>query len=530
MPSLPQIDYTHKDYASLRQAMLDLARYRLPEWTDRSNADMGMLFVDLFAYMGDIILYYQDRIANESFLHTATERRSVMHLLRLIGYSLQPAIAAYADLSLTFNAPGAGESPLVVIPHGSQFSTEGGAAQTFEYLGATLEIDLNTSQVVQLPTGKRRYELLPVRHSRSIVNEILGSSTGEPNQVFPLANMPVILESLSVQVNEGGSWLEWQQRDNFLYDLDSTGQITVANAESRDYVLQANETDQIAVLFGDGVYSQIPAVGATIRASYRVGGNTVGNVSAGAIRKATTAIRLLDSVTNPQPAAGGTDRESIDHAVQFAPLAFRSGARAVTLQDFVALAHQAGGVAKVLARPRSWNRVDLYIAPAGNTARVAPESLKQRLITYFEQKRMVGLFITIQDPIYVPIEIAVEVVVEQVYNVEQVRQSVESVLRQLLDFNQVDFGQALYLSKVYEAIEALAGVYAVTVTRFSRQDSDLAAFEQDLVRLAGLGATIPESIRRAVRSGLNAEGRIDIDAVEIPVLGNVTVTIREVAP
>ena len=77
MPSLPTIDYTNKDFASLRRAMLDLARYRLPEWTDQSPADLGSLLVDLFAYMGDIILYYQDRIANEMFLATASERRSV---------------------------------------------------------------------------------------------------------------------------------------------------------------------------------------------------------------------------------------------------------------------------------------------------------------------------------------------------------------------------------------------------------------------------------------------------------------------
>ena len=49
-----------------------------------------MLLVDLFAYVGDVIAYYQDRIASESFLDTAVERRSVLNLLRLIGYELAP--------------------------------------------------------------------------------------------------------------------------------------------------------------------------------------------------------------------------------------------------------------------------------------------------------------------------------------------------------------------------------------------------------------------------------------------------------
>jgi hypothetical protein len=80
MSTKPAIDYTNKDYASLRRAMLELARYRLPEWTDQSPSDLGVLLVDLFAYMGDIVLYYQDPIASESFLSTATERRSVLNL------------------------------------------------------------------------------------------------------------------------------------------------------------------------------------------------------------------------------------------------------------------------------------------------------------------------------------------------------------------------------------------------------------------------------------------------------------------
>src|SRR5687767_11433496 len=104
MPQQPVIDYTNKDYLSLRQAMLDLAHYRLPEWTDQGAADLGVLLVDLFAYMGDVVLYYQDRIANELFLGTATERRSVLQLLRLIGYELKPGVAAAADLTLTFKA------------------------------------------------------------------------------------------------------------------------------------------------------------------------------------------------------------------------------------------------------------------------------------------------------------------------------------------------------------------------------------------------------------------------------------------
>src|SRR5580692_5104647 len=118
MASAPTIDYTNKDFQSLRQALLGLARYRLPEWTDQSPSDLGSLLVDLFAYMGDVVLYYQDRLANESFLQTAVERRSVLNTLRLVGYELAPPVAASAEFSLVFNRAPAGSSTVITIPPG----------------------------------------------------------------------------------------------------------------------------------------------------------------------------------------------------------------------------------------------------------------------------------------------------------------------------------------------------------------------------------------------------------------------------
>jgi len=111
----PAIDYTNKDYASLRRAILDLARYRLPEWSDQSPADFGMLMVDLFAYMGDIVLYYQDRIANQSFLQTAIERRSVLNSLRLIGYDLAPPVTSSVELTLFFKPPAQGAATIMTV-------------------------------------------------------------------------------------------------------------------------------------------------------------------------------------------------------------------------------------------------------------------------------------------------------------------------------------------------------------------------------------------------------------------------------
>lgn len=517
----PAIDYTNKDYASLRQAMLELARYRLPEWTDQSPGDLGVLLVDLFAHMGDVLLYYQDRIANESFLDTAVERRSVLNLLRLIGYELKAPVAAAADLTLTWKAPAPGQEQVEVLT-GAQFATKGNDPQTFEYLGPPLSIDLASNQVRTAADGKRIYSGLPVRHSRAVPEEVLGSSTGEPAQRFRLAAKPLIPESLVVEVDEGAGPVRWERRENLLYHADAEGRVTLSGPDSREYFVQFDENGDAWVVFGDGVYGRRPPAGANnLRARYRVGGGAAGNVAAGAISEAKTSLPLLDGVTNPRPAAGGEEAESIEHGARFGPLAFRSGDRAVTLSDFVSLAHQAGGVAKVRARSRGWNQVELFVAPVGGSCRPVPDDLKRRLVAFFEDKRMVGTSIVIRDPTCVPVDVAVEVIVEHHFQPDTVRREVEKAVAELVAFDHVDFGRPLYLSKVYEAVEAVPGVHAATVTRFARRGGAVRAVLADPRRR--LDALDADAFKRAAE----LSGRIDIGEFELPAAGTLTVTVKE---
>jgi predicted phage baseplate assembly protein len=283
------------------------------------------------------------------------------------------------------------------------------------------------------------------------------------------------------------------------------------------------------VVFGDGVYGRRPPPGAAnVRATYSVGGGAVGNVPAGAVTVAKTTLPGLTSVTNPLPAAGGADAEPIERAVRFGPLAFRSGDRAVTLKDYRALTLQAGGVAKVHAQSTGWNRVDLYVAPEGPECVASPPELKQRLVAYFEDRRMVGTSVRIMDPVCVPIDIAVEIVPELHHDAETVRAQALAAARAVVAFERVDFARPLYLSKVYEAVEALDGVRAATVTRFRRRDQALPRpflHRRGILMEAGLG-DVDDLVLRAFGGSIAVEGRIDIGEIELPTSGTIVVTLR----
>lgn len=458
----PRLDYTDKDYASLRQAMLDLAREKLPSWTDHSPNDLGVLLLELFAYMGDIMLYYQDRIAAESYLDTAVERRSVVNLLRLIGYELRPPVPASADLTLLFANDATG---LIMIDTGAEFQTTAqatGEPVHFQYVRQPLTIDLDLLPVRSHIDGQdyKRFDTLPVIQVDSVVtNEILGSSDASAGQRFRLSGVPLIDGTLEVMVDEGTGPRLWERRPSLFQ----------SRPDEEHYAVSRDELNVAWIIFGNDKYARIPGRGRNnLMASYRVGGGQKGNVPARSISQAVTDIDQLELVFNEEPAAGGAEAEPSAEAALRGPRLFRTMGRAVTARDFEVHARQFG-VGKARARTAGWNRIDLFVAPAGGG--IPPDTLKEDLRAYFEDKRIMTSIVEIRDPTYASVYIEGTLEVEAYYFTRQVQEQVESAVRDLLAFENVGFEAKLYLSKVYEAIEAIPGVRGVNISRFARADS-----------------------------------------------------------
>lgn len=486
-PTRPRINYTDRDYASLREAMLELARKRL-EWNDQSPNDLGVMLIELFAYLGDNLHYYLDRIANESYLDTAVEPRSVVHLLRLIGYELRPPRPASADLTLTFEKPQDGQQ--LKIETGTVFEANpkvAGDKIQFRFVRKTREVrneEVPIEDQAELDgnaaNGTLRLEGLPVVQVDDSVDELVGSSDGTASQRFALSRGPLIDDSLEVHVDEGPGQITWQRVPSLLYSVRS----------DPHYVVRRDEQDVAWIELGDGKYGSIPHAGSEIRASYLVGGGEKGNVPAGAIDKAVSSIEALVSVSNPQAAAGGVEREPLDAAVARGPQIFRARGRAVTARDYEAWAREFG-IGKVRARAPGWNRIELIVAPAGGG--YPSDTLKEDLRTFLDDKRMVTSIIDVVDPVYVKVAVAAELEIDPFHDAEAVRQEADDAVRALLAFERVDFEHTLYLSKVYEAIEAVAGVAWVHITRLARRDEP--------------GRALPEA------------GRLIFSGDELPLLG-----------
>jgi hypothetical protein len=100
----PQLDYLAKDYASFRQLLLDLLARLNPDWLERNPSDLGIALLELLAYTGDHLSYYQDAVATEAYLETVRTRISARRHARLIDYRMHDGRNAWAPVHLTVTA------------------------------------------------------------------------------------------------------------------------------------------------------------------------------------------------------------------------------------------------------------------------------------------------------------------------------------------------------------------------------------------------------------------------------------------
>jgi len=118
----PVLDYLAKDFASFSQLLLDLVSQRNPTWLETNPADMGIAIVELLAYQGDYLSYFQDVVANESFLDTVRKRISAKRHARLVDYHMHDGRNAwtyvYFEVSMASNVV-----PPVSLPPGQQLLT-----------------------------------------------------------------------------------------------------------------------------------------------------------------------------------------------------------------------------------------------------------------------------------------------------------------------------------------------------------------------------------------------------------------------
>ncbi|MEX2631481.1 MAG: putative baseplate assembly protein [Tistlia sp.] len=251
--------------------------------------------------------------------------------------------------------------------------------------------------------------------AQSVAREVLGGSEGTPSQVFRLANAPVLAGTLALEVDETGSFEAWREVEDFFG----------SGPDDRHYLLNRTTGE---IRFGDGRRGRVPVANLAapqsnvVAAFYRFGGGTRGNLGAGLVATLMRSLPGIDvgKVTNPLPAEGGTEEESLEAAAGRAPVALKARDRAVTAEDFEMLARQAGPVRRAHTLPLAHPHfpgidvpgvVTLLIVPdAPGPAPSPSEALAQTVCAHLDRRRLLTTELYVIGPSYLGVEVRLEVV------------------------------------------------------------------------------------------------------------------------
>ena len=273
-------------------------------------------------------------------------------------------------------------------------------------------------------------------------------------------------------VDEGGA--AWTPRQDLL----------ASGADDHNVVVEIDNEGRAHLRFGDDELGRAPTVGGGFAATYRTGGGTAGNVGAESI-----SVLVLDklsvsgvtvTVRNPLSARGGTDPEPIDEARLFAPAAFRRRIeRAITPADYAEIAGRNAALQRATARlawTGSWYEADVAVDPLG-TESVGDALLRSVSAQLYRYRRM-GHDLRVQRGVYVPLELALEVCALPGHERGRVKEALLSRFsagigaggqRGFFHPDELSFGEAVFLSRIIAAAQAVPGVDGVTVTEFHRR-------------------------------------------------------------
>ena len=485
MPSnyVPQIDYTSRDYAAIRDDMINLIPEFLPEWTNTDASDFGITLIELFAYMGDLLNYYIDRSANEGFLATATQRSSVLSIAALLGYT--PDNGSPATTTLTFTNTGGTARE---IPAKTQVAT------TTTINGVATQIIFETDVDVTVPVGSPGSAQVTATEGVTVADEQLtDEASGTAYQTYTLKQSPVITGSIDVTVGA----VQYEQIE---YLID-------ANSNDPVYVVTTDADGMTSITFGDNISGRIPPI-TEITATYRVGGGAAANVGPNTLTYQLTNIFAGVSVTNQEAATGGSDPETTDTIRYNAPNALVTNNRAVSLSDYGSLAISSGIAAKAVAKAVTYNNVTLYVAPKGDLSLGTPgvdeygdpnstfTNAASALSLFFTDKMPPTTTLVINEPTYVGIKVNVTVTVKPKYKQANVKKAVESIMNTIFDFDNVVFGDEITQQYIYTALynATAAGLDKASLTNLSLNPatglSDLQLADNEIPVLTSLTITM----------------------------------------
>jgi len=539
----PAINYTSRDFNSIKNDLVNYAKRYYPDtFRDFNEAGFGALMLDTVSYIGDILSYYVDYSANETFLDTAVEYDNVLKLGRQMGYRFtgNPASSGVATFFVIVPAGAVGPDNLYtpILKRGTTVVSDEGALFTLseDVIFSDPKNDVVVSAadpVTGVPTfyaikasgqvisGELQEEVVSVGSFEKFrrielegenITQVLGCFDGDGHEYFRVdyLSQDVIFKSVpnrdSSSNNKAASLIkpvvvprrftvEREREKTFLqFGFGSARDITsnplidpataVMNIYGREYITDTSfdptnllGTDKLGVSPAD----------TSLRVIYRTNTLEDTNVSANGLSSVANArfefgnlnilnlatadnVRASLEVSNDEPIMGSVTLPTTDELKIRISDTFATQNRAVTAQDYRALAYQMdpsfGAIKRVSVvkdADSSKRNLNLYVVSDSETGHLETtnSTVKANLKTWLNRYRMINDTVDILDAKIVNIRIQFVVVADLGANKYNVLNDAMTILAGAFSQKQ-EIGEPFYITEIYSWLNSVQGVIDTT--------------------------------------------------------------------
>lgn len=523
-------DGTSRDYDSILSDMMRLIPTICPNWTDLSQDDPGVVILQLLAFGLDNLHYILDWYMQQRVIRTVNDRQACADLMQLLCYKIPSAEPAVVTLRFSIASFPVSGSNIIDVPTKTscetsfevddevvKFETDDDTAFVRRYLitdtdgtefisvgagntgdfqvGMQVEIkDESTPRILATVAGLNAttgiIELAnPITSAFKVSlsayvamlecevdategetkTETLGTSDGKAFQKFSTTYENVIDGSLVISVLYG---TEVQYTEVYsLIDSDETDLV---------YTSYKSSYDKVTIRFGDGITGFIPQTGASILATYRVGGGQRGRVGAETITSLTSVIThdgipINVTVTNDEAASGGEDAQSVSVTREIGAASALTLDRAVTLLDFEYLSREVSGVSRAQGVKLGLGFLKLYILGSGGA--LTTSTVKQNVLEYLDTRRLIGDgLVTVYDPTFIYLDISATITLEKTSDSDSVSDYHDSLIDDFFNPSEnakLVFGDGvskgfIQVSSIYRLLnDVTIGVVCVVIDKFT---------------------------------------------------------------
>ena len=559
MAANKNIKYINKDFNEFRASLIDYSKTYFPTtYNDFSPSSPGMMFMEMAAYVGDVLSFYLDNQVQENYLQFARQSNNLFELAYMFGY--KPNVTGIANTTVDFyqqvpsKLSGSTYIPdfdyTLFIPGNSTVSSTN---STSFLISDPVDFSVSSSgdptdiTIYQISSGNPTYFLL--KKSRKAISSTINTKTFSFSSPIKFSTVEIsatnLVGILDCTDSEGNTWYEVDHlgqemvfnsikntntNDPNFYQYGDTPYLLKLKKVQHRFTTRLRNSTTLQIQFGAGTTSDsdeniipnpdnigiglpfeqtklttaysptnflftktygIAPSNTTLTFRYLTGGGVTANVGANTLTRLNSTPKFLNSnlnsvtansifsslaVTNPEAASGGGDGDSIEEIRQNSSANFASQLRNVTQDDYLvrtlSMSPKYGEIAKAYIEPTKVKNIsagesnsilDLYILTydINNKLTTASSALKQNLITYLSQYRMVNDAVNIKDGFIVNIGVDFDIIVLPNYVNNDVLARCITTLQTYFAVSNWQINQPIILRDIYVLLDRIEGVQTV---------------------------------------------------------------------